>query len=212
MVKVKICGITNTEDALWAASLGADYIGLNFYKNSLRNISVENARNIVEKLPHFVLPVGVFVDEDENKIQKVAKKTNIRIIQLHGNETPEKCRRIKEVLSLPIIKAFKVKDESIIETIRDYLQDIDYILLDTHVEGMEGGTGEVFNWDIAVKVSKEYCNKPLFLAGGITPENVTSAIEKVLPYGIDVASGVERSPRRKDYDKMRSLILSAKGL
>jgi phosphoribosylanthranilate isomerase len=211
MVKVKICGITNVEDALWAASLGADYIGLNFCKSSIRNISAENAKGIVEKLPYFVIPVGVFVDEDENRIQKIVKKTNIKIIQLHGNETPEKCRRIKEMLSLPVIKAFKVKDETIIETIRNYLLDIDYILLDTYVEGMDGGTGVVFNWDIAAKISKEY-EKPVFLAGGITPENVVSAIEKVSPYGIDVASGVERSPRRKDYDKMRSLILSAKGL
>jgi len=203
MVRIKICGITNEKDALWAVNLGADYIGFNFYKDSPRKISPELASQIIGKLPSFTRPVGVFVDEEVRKVKRIAERCGLILVQLHGAEPPEYCLKLQsESPRLKIIKAFKVKNKGVLEEIEKY--DVDYYILDSYVPGMEGGTGEVFNWDLAVE-AKQF-GKPIFLAGGLTPENVISAIEKVDPYGVDVASGVEKSPRRKDYELMRQFI------
>ena len=210
MAKIKICGITKEEDASLAMSLGADYLGFNFYKESARKVSPKMVDEIMGKLPPFVMPVGVFVDEDPKEISKVIKRSGIKMLQLHGNEPPEACKALKDSFGLPVIKGFRVADETIIETIKPYLDVIDYVLLDTFVEGEPGGTGKTFNWDIAVKVKE--LGKPVFLAGGLTPENVEDAVEKVNPFAVDTASGVERLPRRKDYDKMKAFIRAAKGL
>jgi phosphoribosylanthranilate isomerase len=210
MAKIKICGITKEEDASLAMSLGADYLGFNFYKESARKVSPKMVDEIMGKLPPFVVPVGVFVDEDPKEIGKVVKRSGIKMLQLHGSESPEVCKSLKETYGLPIIKGFRVADASIIETIKAYVDVIDYVLVDTFVEGEAGGTGKTFDWEIALKAKE--LGKPLFLAGGLTPENVEEAVEKVNPFAVDTASGVERLPRRKDYDKMKAFIRAAKGL
>ena len=210
MTKIKICGVTNYEDALLVANLGAEYIGFNFFKDSPRKISEKNAKEIILKMPPFVTPVGVFVDEDPAALAKTAKKCALKMIQLHGSETPDYCRDVSQHCSLPVIKAFRISDEKSLETIPAYVDSADYFLLDAFVPGEPGGTGEVFNWDLALKVKE--LNKPIFLAGGLTPENVYSAVEKVLPYAVDTASGVERLQRRKDFEKMKLFVRSVRGL
>jgi phosphoribosylanthranilate isomerase len=210
MTKVKICGITNLEDAVLVANLGADFAGMNFYKESPRKISLQMAKDIVSKLPKFITPCGVFVDEEPSALLKTIKKLGLGMIQLHGNESPEYCGRVKSMATVKIIKVFRVSDEQSLAPISAHLENIDYILLDTLVQGEQGGTGEVFNWDIALK-AKEF-GKPIFLAGGLTPENVLDAIEKVDPFAVDVASGVERLPRRKDYQKTMNFIKRSRGL
>jgi phosphoribosylanthranilate isomerase len=210
MVKVKICGVTNFDDALLVANLGSDFIGFNFWPESPRKVSVKNAREMALKMPPFVSPVGVFVNELSEEVVKTAKKAGLKYIQLHGSETPEYCKAVKEAAGLPVIKAFRVSDEKSLESIPAYLDAIDYLLLDAFVEGEPGGTGQTFNWDTAVKAKE--LGKPVILAGGLTPENVTEAILKVAPFAVDVASGVERLQRRKDYDKMNKFIRAARGL
>jgi phosphoribosylanthranilate isomerase len=210
MVKVKICGVTNYDDALLAANLGADFIGLNFYKDSPRKVSVKNAKEIVSKMPPFVAVAGVFVDEPLEELVKTAKKVPLKYIQLHGSETPEYCAQAAQSSGLPVIKAFRISDEKSLEEIPKYSESASFFLLDAFVPGEQGGTGEVFNWDLAVK-AKEY-GKPVFLAGGLTPENLTEAILKVQPFAVDAASGVERLERRKDYDKLNKFIRAARGL
>ncbi|MEW6558375.1 MAG: phosphoribosylanthranilate isomerase [Elusimicrobiota bacterium] len=251
MTKIKICGITNEKDALWAANTGVDFIGLNFYKNSPRKISVDMAKRIVSKLPEFVKSVGIFVDEEIETILKIVKKVQLKLIQLHGNETPEFCDELKERITntVPanslwenrpqIIKVFRIKPEQMFgnqplfrnqptsEVVKteqkpnkcsEMLQteqmfgtehlfgykSIDYFLFDTFVENLQGGTGQTFNWDLAVEIKK--AGKPIFLSGGLTPENVTNAIKKVEPFAVDVCSGIERTPTRKDYDKMLAFV------
>jgi len=210
MVKAKICGVTNYDDALLVANLGSDFIGFNFYKDSPRKVSDKMAKEIISKMPPFVSAVGVFVDEAQDVIVKIAKKTGLKYIQLHGNETPEFCKAVAIAASLPVIKAFRISDEKSVEAIAAYKDSADYFLLDAYVPGEPGGTGEIFNWDLALKAKE--IGKPIFLAGGLTPENVTEAILKVMPFAVDVASGVERLQRRKDYDKMNKFIRAARGL
>ena len=203
MVRIKICGITNEKDALWVVNLGVDYIGFNFYKDSPRKISPKLAAQIIGKLPSFTQPVGVFVNEEMKAVKRIAEKCRLNLVQLHGEETPEYCRELQtQSPRLKIVKAFRIRDKENLDGIGNY--SVDYYLLDSYVPGIEGGTGEIFNWDLAVE-AKQF-GKPVFLAGGLTPDNVTQAIEKVDPYGVDVASGVERTPRRKDYNLMREFI------
>ena len=210
MVKVKICGITNVDDAMLAANLGADFIGLNFCRDSARKVSLKNAKDIVSKMPPFVSVVGVFVDEPLEELVKTAKKAPLKYIQLHGSETPEYCKSAAELSGLPVIKAFKMADEKSLETMPQFLESAAYFLLDACVPGEPGGTGVTFNWDLAVKAKD--LGKPVFLAGGLVPENVAEAIGKVLPFAVDVASGVERLERRKDYDKLNKFIRASRGL
>ena len=211
-MKVKICGITNQKDAMWASGLGADYLGFNFYKESQRRASLDMAGKIISGLPSFVQAVGIFVRAEIKDILKVLKKCDLKLIQLHGDEPPGYCEELKENLKtkhpgMQIIKAFRINNEPAIEMISGY--NVDYYLLDTYVPGMEGGTGEVFNWEFAVQIKK--LGTPVFLAGGLTSENVKEAIDVVNPYCVDVASGVEISIRKKDYEKLKNFIYNAKG-
>ncbi|MDO8734925.1 MAG: phosphoribosylanthranilate isomerase [Elusimicrobiota bacterium] len=215
MTKIKICGITNEKDALWAANAGVDFIGLNFYKNSPRKISVDMAKKITASRPEFVKSVGVFVDEEIETILKVIKKVHLNAVQLHGNETPKYCVELREKISgsVPantlwegkpqIIKAFRIGENFQSGQMSIY-ENVDYFLLDTFVDDLLGGTGQTFNWDLAVEVKK--LGKPVFLSGGLTPENVSEAIKKVEPFAVDVCSGIERTPTRKDYDKMLAFV------
>jgi len=204
MTKVKICGITNEKDAVWASGLGVDYLGFNFYKNSPRVVSPKNAAGIIEKLPPFIGTVGVFVNEEVKAVKSIVKKTKIKILQLHGDESVEYCGELKSMFpEIEIIKAFRIENEESLLRIPAY-NNVNYYLLDAYVPGIEGGTGEVFNWELAVK-AKEF-GKQIFLAGGLNPGNVMEAIEKVTPYCVDTASGVERLNRRKDYDKVHDFL------
>jgi phosphoribosylanthranilate isomerase len=211
-IKVKICGICNLEDANLAASLGADYIGLNFYKESPRKVSLKMAKDIIALLPPFTLPVAVFVDEPIGDLVKLLAKTGFDAVQLHGSETPEYCKEVKEKTNIKVIKAFRISDEASVEAAIAYLECCDYFLFDAYVPGEPGGTGEVFNWDLVLTMKVKGINKPFFLAGGLTPENVGMAIEKVEPFGVDTASGVERLPKKKDFEKMKQFIREARGL
>jgi phosphoribosylanthranilate isomerase len=206
MTKVKICGITNLEDALLSAKFGADALGFNFYKKSPRYILPEVAREITRELPENVLKVGVFVNEDLDKIIEIAKAANLDAIQLHGEEMPEFASELKAKTGRSIIKAFRVSEDFKPEDVLQY--EVDAILLDAYSPREHGGTGETFDWDIAKKV-KEIFPK-LYLAGGLVLENVDYASDRVHPVYIDVCSGVESKKRIKDKIRLINFIKIAK--
>lgn len=203
MTRVKICGITNLEDAINAAELGADYIGLNFYKKSPRHIEPNKAMEIIKKIPNNVKKVGIFVNEELNTAVDTAKKLNLDLVQLHGDEKPEYCKQLKDKSKKSIIKAFRIKTNNDIKNIGRY--NADFLMFDAHKDGMFGGTGKTFDWKI-IKAIK----KPFFLSGGLNPENVKDAIKIANPFAVDVASGVEEKPGKKDYEKMKKFIEAAK--
>lgn len=207
MIKVKICGITNEQDALWAVNLGADFIGINFWSGSPRHVSVAQGAKIVQKVPAFCRPVGVFVNEEAANLSKILKKTGLTMVQLHGQETPEVCQALKSQ-GVSVIKAVRVTDDASLEAAKAYAGAVDYLLLDAGTDEQPGGTGQTVSWETAAKASG--LGIPFFLAGGLTPENVGQAAAKVKPQGVDVASGVEKSPKRKDYEKMKDFITKAR--
>ena len=196
-VRVKICGITSGDDALAALDAGADALGFMFFKDSPRHLQLSAARTIIGKLPPFIAKVGVFVDPSE-KLVREAIEAGIDTLQFHGDEPPDFCRRF----SLRTYKAFRIKDASSLQALRDY--DTSAWLLDAFVAGKQGGTGHVFNWELAVQAKN--LGRPVILAGGLTPENVADAITAVAPYAVDVSSGVESAPGRKDPEKLRTFI------
>ena len=195
-MKVKICGITNLEDALVAAYLGADALGFIFAKESPRAVTPDAARDIIKKLPPLMVTVGVFVDTPQEEILSIIEQTGIRCVQLHGNELPTDYSKI----NIPIIKAFRVKEHFQV-SIREQFPAAAY-LLDTYVKETAGGTGKSFDWNIALK-AKAFGR--IILAGGLTPENIGDAITKVCPYGVDISSGVESAPGKKDKRKLQQL-------
>lgn len=197
---LKICGITRQKDALLASSLGVHALGFIFFPRSPRYISPEKVREIISKIPPFVQTVGVFVDEEGERIRKIAKFCNLNLIQLHGQEPPSFC----EELGLPTIKAIRIKDKGNLEAIPKYKHKVKGILLDTYKSSKLGGTGETFNWDLAIKAKR--FGIPIILAGGLRPDNIKSAIETVKPYGLDVNSGVEKAPGIKDEKLIKELI------
>jgi len=212
-MKVKICGLTNKEDAIWAINYGADYVGLNFFKESPRHISIATASKWVAELPPFASTVGIFVNAETEEIVKTLSKIPLKGVQFHGDETPEYLSSLKEKIKgsgrTPFfIKAFRMADESSLTALDAYLDVVDYFLLDSCVQDQVGGTGVRFNWDLAIKAKD--LGKPIILAGGLTPDNVKEAIKKVAPFAVDVASGVEKSPKRKDLEKLKNFITIAK--
>ncbi|MCH2602595.1 MAG: phosphoribosylanthranilate isomerase [Pedosphaera sp.] len=202
-VTVKICGITSEADALAAAEAGADAIGLMFYEGSPRHVTLEQAKAISAALPQHVMRVGVFVNAEEAFVHQALTECMLNILQFHGDETPEECSRYP-VMTL---KAFRVQGEETLAELEAY-PSAGY-LLDAYVKDALGGTGATFNWDLAVR-AQEF-GKPIFLAGGLTPENVAEAVRKVQPFGVDVSSGVEIEPGRKDAEQMRTFVAAAKG-
>jgi phosphoribosylanthranilate isomerase len=197
MTKIKICGITNFDDALAATEAGADALGFNFYKKSPRYIEPGKAAEIIAQLPPFVVPVAIFVNEREEKIRDVMFTTGIKVLQFHGDERPEFCERF----ATRAIKAFQVKDKESLKHMVHY--HVSALLLDSYRDGMRGGTGLTFDWHLAV-VAKTFGR--VILAGGLTPENVAEAVQLVQPYGVDVASGVEKKKGLKDHAKMKKFI------
>ena len=202
-VRVKICGITSAEDAHAAVEAGADALGFMFYEPSPRCITPGQATAIIAGLPAHVARVGVFVDADEAAVLATAATAGLDTLQFHGSESPEFCARFE----LRTIKAFRVKDSSSLGQLPEY--DTDAWLLDSYVKGVPGGTGEQFNWDLAVEAKR--LGRPIMLAGGLTPDNAAEAVTEVVPFGLDVSSGVEAAPGRKDAAKVAAFIASAKG-
>jgi phosphoribosylanthranilate isomerase len=203
-VTVKICGITNVEDALVAVDAGANALGFVFYASSPRAVGVDQAASICREIPPHVARVGVFVNPDEALVQRALVSCGLSILQWHGEETPEFCLQF----GIMSMKAFRLKDAAALEAISTYRTNA--ILLDAYNPGIRGGTGEICDWQLALEAKK--FGRPIFLAGGLTPENVGTAIEQVRPYGVDVSSGVEAVPGRKDHDKVRRFITAAKAI
>jgi len=187
VVRIKICGITNPHDASMAVELGADALGF-IFAPSPRRITPEQARHIIKSLPPFVQPVGVFVDEELKSIRDIVDFCGLEMIQLHGDESPECC----EALMPHVIKGFRLNDASSLLPIADYRGKIRAALLDTYQRGIKGGTGKIFDWNLAI-AAREF-GMPVILSGGLSPSNIQRAIAAVQPYAIDVNSGVEESP------------------
>lgn len=197
MTKVKICGITNLDDAIYAAECGADALGFIFYPKSPRFIEITKAKEIISKLPPFITTVGVFVNESIEDIVNTIHECNINMVQLHGDETPNYCSK----LPVKTIKAIRVKGEDSLKKMTEYKTST--FLLDAYSEDSYGGSGKVFNWNLAIK-AKGYGR--IILSGGLTPDNVREAIEKVKPYGVDVSSGVEEREGKKDRKMVKEFI------
>ena len=196
--KVKICGITSLADAEMAIAAGADMLGFVFYDQSPRYLTILAAAEITRHLPPYVLRVGLFVNAPEHTVFQAVHACGLNLLQFHGEEPPEFCAQF----GMMTIKAFRMRDESSLAELPHYATDA--YLLDAFVPGALGGTGHRFNWDLAVAAQKY--GKPIFLAGGLTPENVAAAIVKVRPFAVDVSSGVESAPGKKDPAKVKDFI------
>lgn len=201
-VKVKICGITNQADALAAAEAGADALGFMFFDQSPRAITVSDAAEVIKALPPHLMKVGVFVNPTEELVLRAIGECGLNLLQFHGEEAPQFCTQF----GLMSMKAFRIRDAESLETLARYSTDA--WLLDAYSSKGRGGTGETFNWDLALTAKKS--GKLIFLAGGLTPENVGEAVRKVNPFGVDVSSGVESAPGKKDSAKMKAFVTAAK--
>jgi phosphoribosylanthranilate isomerase len=201
---VKICGITNLRDALAAVEAGADALGFIFYPDSPRYVPLPVAQAISQKLPESIIRVGVFVDPQPDEVFSISANCGLGLLQFHGNESPEFCRQF----GIMAMKAFRIRDTDSLAPIQQY--NTDAFLLDSYVPGKAGGTGEVFNWSLAVEAKK--FGKPIVLAGGLTPSNVADAVRAVRPFGVDVSSGVEIAPGKKDAVKMRDFVAAVRAV
>jgi phosphoribosylanthranilate isomerase len=196
-IKVKICGMTQLKDALFAVEQGVDAVGFIFYKKSPRAVTMKTVREIITKLPPLVDTVGVFVNESAERLNKIADYCGLDLVQLHGEESPAFCRKIHR----RVIKAFRVKDLQSIKQLEKF--PVSGFLLDTFFDDLHGGTGKTFDWNLALPAKKM---GPVILAGGLTPRNILQAVRQVRPYGVDVCSGVEKSPGIKDLEKVRAFL------
>lgn len=194
MTEIKICGMTNTDDAMNAAECGADALGFIFYRKSPRYIAPETAREIIENLPQSLCKVGVFVNHDAKGIKEIVEFCGLDLIQLHGDESPEYCRQFPKS---KLIKAIAAKTPRLSE------YPVSAILIDAYDPKLYGGTGEKSDWDLAVKIKE---NHTLILSGGLNPENIREALKIVSPDAVDINSGVELSPGKKDPEKVKKII------
>jgi|TARA_B110000003_G_scaffold66406_1_gene67249 phosphoribosylanthranilate isomerase len=199
ITKVKFCGITNLQDAISAAELGADALGFVFYPKSPRFISPKNAKEIIKKLPPFISMVGLFVNQSKSEVEEVIKGCPLNLLQFHGDENESFCKQY----NLPYIKAISMKsDVDLLKCIQEY-NSAKALLLDTFSKVARGGSGEVFDW----KMIPPNTLKPIIVAGGLTPDNVQTLLEVISPYGVDVSSGIEINKGLKDYKLMKKFIL-----
>ena len=196
-VRVKICGITTVEDAEAATQAGADAIGLIFYEKSPRFLIPKKAKEIIDLLPPFIIRVGVFVNPTKEFVQERIEYLGLDRVQFHGKESPAFC----EDFGSRVIKAVQIKNTGSLGIIKEY--PVKTFLLDTYRKDLYGGTGQTFDWSLAIK-AKEYGR--IILSGGLTPENISEAIRTVSPYGVDVSGGVEKSPGKKDRMKIEQLM------
>ncbi len=201
-VRIKICGIKREDDALAAVHAGVDALGFVFVPGTPRFVEPAAARRIIDRLPPFVARVGLFVDADAETIAATLAATGIDTVQLHGEETPEFAEQWRG--RAKVMKAFRMRGPETLESMEPYRHAVDAWLLDAHVPGVSGGTGARFDWDLAVEASCR--GVPIVLAGGLRPDNVAEAVARVRPYAVDVSSGVESSPGRKDASKVRALV------
>jgi len=204
MPKVKICGITNLEDALQSVKAGCDALGFVFYKHSPRYITPRRARSIIQQLPRSVLKIGVFVNAREHTIRKTARLCSLDVLQFHGNESPQFCRRFR---NFKIVKAFRVRDRLNKQDLLRY-RPFAY-LLDSFSASKAGGTGRGFAWKLIRHL--DGLKQPIFLSGGLSIRNVRKAIRTVRPQWVDVSTSVEARPGKKDHAKVRLFIRKAKG-
>lgn len=227
--RVKICGITNSGDALLAVEAGADAIGMVFYEPSPRHVDIETASDIAKSIPAFVMSVGLFVNADKDRVKSVLSQVPLQLLQFHGDESPEYC----EQFGMPYIKALRVGREEAglngdsLRTVVASHKNCCAILLDTYQKGVPGGTGESFDWDLIAEYSSETNPKTtgpkttgtkttgsnitapkVILAGGLKPENIVEAINTVKPYAVDVSGGVESAPGAKDAVRIRAFLNS----
>jgi phosphoribosylanthranilate isomerase len=200
--RVKICGITNLADAQAAVEAGADALGFIFYEKSPRRMTIPAVAEISKQLPPFIMRVGVFVNAPEELVKRAIGECGLGLLQFHGEEPPEFCTRF----GLMSMKAFRIRDAESLKELPKYPTEA--WLLDAYSAENLGGTGEKFNWDLAVEAQK--FGNPVFLAGGLTPENVAAAIRKVQPFGVDVSSGVESTLGKKDHAKVRAFIANVR--
>lgn len=203
MTKVKICGITNLEDARVSISAGCNALGFVFYKKSPRYITPQKARDIIKQIPKNIIKVGVFVNARERIIKQIAKFCGLDILQFHGNESPEFCKKFK---GYKVIKAFRVKNKIDLKNILRY-RTFAY-LFDTFVKSKIGGTGKRFNWHFLTHLDN--IDRPIFLSGGLNEKNVKEAIKCIRPSWVDVSSSVEIRPGQKDHKKIQAFIKVAK--
>jgi phosphoribosylanthranilate isomerase len=203
MTQIKICGITNKRDALLAASLGVDMLGFVFYKKSKRYVEPKAARDIINELPERIGRVGVFVDDDKERVADIARASSLDTLQFHGKEPPAYCAPFRP--DFKVIKAFSLKARADLAGINDY--GVDFFLLDTYADDSPGGTGKAFDR----KILKDFeFLRPVILSGGLTPANVSAAIRQVAPYGVDVSTGVEAAPGEKDADLIRKFVANVR--
>lgn len=207
MVRVKVCGLTNLEDALVAVTAGADALGFNFWPGSSRYIEPQRAAEIIAHLPPFVTPVGVFVNEAPPGVERRARRGGVGAVQLHGDETPDAVAALAAA-GFTVLKAVRVGRGFQPRLLREYA-GAHVFLLDASVKGRRGGTGQSFDWRVAQRAG---CYARILLAGGLTSENVVEAIRQGRPYGVDVCTGVEEKPGLKNHDRLRAFIRRAKGV
>ena len=221
IIKVKICGVTNLEDARRACAFGADLLGFIFVGNTPRAVCKETARKVILGLEETARRgagmVGLFKDAEKEEVAEAVSYCGFDFVQLHGSETPSYCAELKEMLGshggreVRIMKVFKV-DEEILPAgghVHGDYPDVDHFVFDTFHPDLAGGTGGVFNWEVIAR-ERDKLKKPFFIAGGLSPENVVAAVKATRPYGVDVSSGVESSPGKKDEDLLKEFITNAK--
>ena len=204
-IKIKICGITNLEDAQVAVTVGADALGFVFYEKSPRCLEPGVAKRIIAQLPPFIISVGVFVNHDQKFIRNVFDECGLALAQLHGDETPAFC----ESLGRPILRAHRLRDRGSLLALAEYKgrMGVRGFVVDAFSSEAYGGTGQTVDWSLAHEVAQ---SAPILLAGGLTPDNVHKAIQQVQPYGVDVSSGVEKTPGQKDPAKIQAFIHAAR--
>lgn len=200
-IRVKICGMTNPQDAFVAVEAGVDALGFIFYRKSPRYIEPDAAKNIIQSLPVFVTPVGVFVNEEIGVVRSIMDHCGIHLAQLHGDETVDYCQS----LSRPLMKALRLKDRGSLLALAEFSGrgGVQSFVLDTFTEKEYGGTGLKGDWELAAEAAR---TATVLLAGGLTPDNVVEAITAVRPYGVDVSSGVESVPGKKDHGRLRAFL------
>ena len=205
MVKIKMCGITNVDDARVAVEAGADALGFVMYRKSPRFVKPAVVKAIVAGLPPFVLPVGVFVNEEPDRVRTLMDDCGLALAQLHGDETAPYCQD----LGRPVLKALRLKDRGTFLALAEFSgrANVRGFLIDAFSDQAYGGTGQTVDWGLAQEVA---LSMPVVLAGGLTPVNVAEAIARVRPYGVDVSSGVELSPGKKDHEKVKDFIRAAR--
>jgi len=208
MTLVKICGITSLDDALAAIDAGADALGFNFYPRSPRYISPADAREITNQVPPSVMKVGVFVNEELQSLRRIVSEVDLNAVQLHGDESPDYCSQLSENY---VIKAFGATMKLDWHAVGRY--QVQAIMLDTKDDLLRGGTGRVFDWSIAQRTGESVKSAvKLFLAGGLSPENVAGAIAIVRPYAVDACSSLEQTPGKKDHERVRAFVKAVRSI